>query len=144
MRQVGSRRYCRLFASYKVNAMQSIALILILLVSLTNHATSVYPLATVKQETQFVSLLKELRCLVCQNQDLADSNASLANDLREQVYQMVKLGRNDNEIRQYLTLRYGDFILFKPPIKSLTVLLWFGPILFLLLGMVIFWYTCLK
>ena len=105
-------------------------------------ANSTYPLDSVKKEVQFNHLLKDLRCLVCQNQDLADSNAELAKDLRSQVYQMVKEGKSDNEVINYLTMRYGDFILFKPPVKTVTLLLWFGPFLFLLLGFVIFWRTC--
>src|SRR5471030_2315493 len=95
-----------------------------------------YPLETAKQEAQFFHLLKDLRCLVCQNQDLADSNAELAKDLRLQVYQLVKEGKSDTEVSDYLTARYGDFILFKPPVKAVTLLLWFGPFLFLLLGFI--------
>lgn len=108
------------------------------------NANTLYPLPSKKQEAQFQYLLKELRCLVCQNQDLADSNASLAQDLRNQVYGMVKHGDSDTEIIQYLTSRYGDFILFNPPVKGVTALLWYGPALFLLLGLFIFWRTCLK
>lgn len=107
------------------------------------QANSVYPLENARQESQFNHLLKELRCLVCQNQDLAESNAGLAKDLRGQVYDMVKDGKSDSEIIAYLTNRYGDFILFKPPVKSLTALLWFGPFVFLLLGLMIFWRTCI-
>lgn len=105
---------------------------------------SLYPLETAKQEAQFHYLLRELRCLVCQNQDLVDSNAGLAKDLRNDVYNMVKNGKTDHEIIQYLTSRYGDFILFKPPVKAITALLWFGPALFMVLGLFIFWHTCLK
>ncbi|PWY54793.1 cytochrome c-type biogenesis protein CcmH [Legionella qingyii] len=107
-------------------------------------ASSIYPLDSAQKEAQFNHLLKDLRCLVCQNQDLADSNAELAKDLRAQVYRMVKEGKSDNEISDYLTARYGDFILFKPPVKAVTFLLWFGPLLFLLLGFVIFWRTCFR
>ncbi|ARB90901.1 cytochrome c-type biogenesis protein [Legionella longbeachae] len=106
-------------------------------------ANSSYPFDSEKKEVQFKHLLKDLRCLVCQNQDLADSNAELAKDLRDQVYQMVREGKSDSEISDYLTARYGDFILFKPPVKSITLLLWFGPFLFLFLGFIIFWRTCL-
>ncbi|MBA2652180.1 MAG: cytochrome c-type biogenesis protein CcmH [Tatlockia sp.] len=120
-----------------------LAIILFLLIPF-GFANSLYPLETPKQDAQFLHLLKELRCLVCQNQDLADSNAGLAKDLRFQVYMLVKEGRSDGEIVNYLTARYGDFILFKPPIKPVTALLWFGPALFLFLGLVIFWRTCLK
>ncbi|KTD82848.1 cytochrome c-type biogenesis protein [Legionella waltersii] len=107
-------------------------------------ANSTYPLETAKQDAQFQHLLKDLRCLVCQNQDLADSNADLAKDLRAQVYQLVKDGKSDNEIIEYLSSRYGDFILFKPPVKTITWLLWYGPFVFLALGFFIFWRTCFK
>ncbi len=107
-------------------------------------ANTLYPLDTAKQDAQFSHLLRELRCLVCQNQDLADSSSGLARDLRNEVYQLVKSGKSDSEITQYLTARYGDFILFKPPIKMITALLWFGPALFMVLGLLIFWRTCLK
>ena len=105
---------------------------------------TIYPFDTVQQERQFQHLLRELRCLVCQNQDLADSNAGLAKDLRNDVYQLVRASKSDGEIVTYLTDRYGDFILFKPPVKAITVLLWFGPACFLLLGLFVFWHTCLK
>lgn len=107
-------------------------------------ANTTYPLDSPQKEAQFQYLLKDLRCLVCQNQDLADSNAELAKDLRNQVYLMVKQGKSDSEIRDYLTDRYGDFILFKPPVKTVTFLLWYGPLLFLLLGFIIFWRTCFR
>jgi cytochrome c-type biogenesis protein CcmH len=108
------------------------------------YANSFYPLDSAQKEAQFNHLLKDLRCLVCQNQDLADSNADLAKDLRAQVYQMVKGGKSDSEISDYLTARYGDFILFKPPVKGITLLLWFGPILFILIGLFIFLRTCFR
>ncbi len=118
--------------------------LLLFFVQIGAFANTLYPLDTPKQEAQFNHLLKELRCLVCQNQDLADSNAGLAKDLRNEVYQLVKTGKSDNEIIQYLTARYGDFILFNPPVKAITALLWFGPALFLALGLFVFWHTCLK
>lgn len=110
----------------------------------TAQADRLYPFESSRQEAQFNHLLKELRCLVCQNQDLADSHAELAKDLRDQVYDLVRDGKSDSEIIHYLTDRYGDFILFNPPVKAVTALLWFGPILFLALGLVVFWRTCLK
>ena len=121
----------------------SMGLIILLLMPL-GFANSLYPLDSSRKEAQFNHLLKDLRCLVCQNQDLADSNAQLARDLRLQVYQLVKEGRSDGEIYEYLTMRYGDFILFKPPVKGITLLLWFGPFIFLFLGFSIFWRTCLR
>jgi cytochrome c-type biogenesis protein CcmH len=112
--------------------------------SLLTSAQNLYPFATLKQEAQFTHLLKELRCLVCQNQDLADSQAGLAKDLRLQVYDLVQEGKSDGEIINYLRARYGDFILFKPPVKWLTALLWFGPALFLIIGLSVFWRACLR
>jgi cytochrome c-type biogenesis protein CcmH len=76
----------------------------------------------------------ELRCLVCQNQSLADSNADLAIDLRNQVRDQMRAGRSDAQIRDWLTQRYGDFVLYRPPLKATTVLLWFGPVLLLVIA----------
>lgn len=121
-----------------------LAIMTYMLVASASFANSFYPLLTEKQDAQFLHLLKELRCLVCQNQDLADSNAALAQDLKQQIYVMVKKGQSDSEIIDYLTARYGDFILFNPPVKALTALLWYGPALFLMIGFFIFWRTCLK
>ena len=83
-----------------------------------------------------VHLADELRCLVCQNQTIADSNAELAVDLRRQIREQIAQGRSDSEIVDYMVARYGDFVLYRPPLKPVTLLLWFGPPLLLLLGMV--------
>ena len=83
-------------------------------------------------ETRMLTLSKELRCLVCQNETLADSRAALAEDLRVEVRELVKAGKTDQEIKDYLVARYGDFVLYRPPVEPTTWLLWFGP--FLLLG----------
>ena len=88
-----------------------------------------------RQET-YESLIKELRCLVCQNQTIADSNADLAADLRRQVYEMVQQGKTRQDIIQFLTDRYGDFVLYNPPFKPVTMLLWLGPLLFLTIGLI--------
>jgi cytochrome c-type biogenesis protein CcmH len=82
---------------------------------------------------RYDSLNRELRCLVCQNQSIADSNAPLATDLRRQVHDMLLRGSSDAEIVEFMTARYGDYVLYKPPLSPLTVLLWLGP--FLLLGL---------
>jgi cytochrome c-type biogenesis protein CcmH len=81
-----------------------------------------------------------LRCLVCQNQTLAESDADLAADLRREVRQLALAGKSDDEIRNYLVARYGDFVLYDPPLKAETWLLWFGPFALLAVGMVT-WYT---
>lgn len=83
-------------------------------------------------EAQVQRLSEELRCLVCQNQTLADSHSELANDLRQEIREMAARGMTDQAITDYLVQRYGDFVRYKPPLKSSTVLLWFGPFLLLL------------
>jgi len=85
-------------------------------------------------EQHFKDLISELRCLVCQNQSLADSDAELAHDLRAEVYEMVQDGKSDAEIIEFLVARYGDFVLYKPPMKPSTYLLWFGPFVLMLLA----------
>lgn len=96
-----------------------------------------YQFLNANQETQFHHLIGELRCLVCQNQSLADSNAPLAKDLRNTVYQQILEGKSDSEIKQYLVQRYGDYVLFKPPMTHATYILWFGPFSFLVLAFII-------
>lgn len=85
-------------------------------------------------EQRYETLIHELRCLVCQNETIADSSASLAADLRAQVRSQLLAGETDEQIRQYMVARYGDFVLFKPPVQPNTWLLWSGPFLILLLG----------
>ena len=92
-----------------------------------------------EQETRFEELLEELRCMVCQNQTLADSNARLARDLRKRTYNMVRSGKSNNEIIEHMVERFGDFVLYRPPLKKTTVLLWFGPVIFLLIAVSTFW-----
>jgi cytochrome c-type biogenesis protein CcmH len=84
------------------------------------------------QQTRYETLIRELRCLVCQNQSLADSDADLAQDLRDEVYRIVQSGKSDQEAVDFLVSRYGDFVLYRPPVKPLTLLLWAGPGLLLL------------
>jgi cytochrome c-type biogenesis protein CcmH len=86
-------------------------------------------------EERVMNLSKELRCLVCQNETLADSRADLAVDLRGQIREQMKAGKSDKEIVAYLTQRYGKFILYNPPIDPTTYLLWFGPFVLLLAGL---------
>jgi cytochrome c-type biogenesis protein CcmH len=93
------------------------------------------------QEQRFKDLLGELRCLVCQNQSLADSNADLAGDLRLEVYELMAKGQSDDEIREYLVARYGDFVLYDPPLKPSTYLLWFTPFVLLALGLLMLFRT---
>ena len=88
------------------------------------------------RETQAraTALAEQLRCLVCQNQTIADSNADLAVDLRRQVREQIAAGRSDREIVDYMTARYGDFVLYRPPLRATTALLWGGPALLLAIG----------
>jgi cytochrome c-type biogenesis protein CcmH/NrfF len=83
------------------------------------------------QEERFARIAAELRCLVCQNQSIADSNADLAVDLRQQIREQIAAGRSDAEIKTYMSERYGDFVLYRPPFKATTWLLWVGPLLLL-------------
>jgi cytochrome c-type biogenesis protein CcmH len=85
-------------------------------------------------ETRLKSLAEELRCLVCQNQTIADSTAPLALDLRNQIREQIAQGRSDDQIRGYMVERYGDFVLYRPPLKASTVLLWIGPFALLAIG----------
>jgi cytochrome c-type biogenesis protein CcmH len=85
-------------------------------------------------EKRVMSLAEELRCLVCQNQTLAESNAPLAEDLRNQLRERMREGKSDKEVVDFLVERYGDFVLYRPPLKATTVLLWFGPLLLLVAG----------
>ena len=88
------------------------------------------------------SLMAELRCLVCQNQNLADSNAELAQDLRKQVYEMLDKGSSRQDVVDFMVTRYGDFVMYRPPVKSTTLLLWFGPavLFFIALSIVLVFY----
>ena len=85
-------------------------------------------------EERYYFLIEEIRCLVCQNQSLADSNAPLAQDLRNEIFKMIQENKSNIEIMDFLVERYGDFVLYRPPLKKNTWLLWFGPFLFLIIG----------
>jgi len=87
-------------------------------------------------EQRMVNLAQNLRCLVCQNESLASSRSDLANDLRQEVREKMKQGMSDQEIIDFLVSKYGDFVLFDPPMKSYTILLWYGPFALLLIGLV--------
>ncbi len=94
-------------------------------------------------EQRMVNLASDLRCLVCQNESLAGSHAELAEDLRREIRAQMKAGKSDQEVIEYLTTRYGDFVLYRPPFKPVTYVLWLGPLLFLGLGLAA-WYLVLK
>ena len=99
---------------------------------------------TPEQEETYNTMIAELRCLVCQNQNLADSNAELAVDLRRKTYQMVQQGKTEQEIADFMVDRYGDFVLYRPPLNTSTLLLWTGPFIILLIGVALLIRTILR
>jgi cytochrome c-type biogenesis protein CcmH len=109
-------------------------MLLLMFSAVANAAISAYKFDTTEQEARFNKLSQELRCLVCQNQNIADSNAGLALDLRRQIHEMILAGNTDAQIVDFMTQRYGDFVLYRPPLRVGTLLLWVGPFLLLLVG----------
>ena len=107
------------------------------LLAATAHAIDPLPFKDRAEEVRFQNLTRQLRCLVCQNQDLADSDADLAKDLRKQVFDMMRAGKSDDEIKQFLVARYNDFVLYDPPLKPGTWLLWFTPFVLVAIGAVV-------
>ena len=101
--------------------------------NLSHAAIEVYDFDSKRQEAQYRGLIDEFRCPKCQNQNLASSDAPIAQDLKQKTYDMVKDGRSDAEIRQYMQERYGDFISYSPPVRPSTWILWFFPPLLLIL-----------
>ncbi|WP_019918713.1 cytochrome c-type biogenesis protein [Methyloversatilis discipulorum] len=102
------------------------------------HADEAKPLADDPVvEARVQKLGEELRCLVCQNQNIADSHADLAMDLKKQLREQIAAGRSDGEIKEFMVERYGDFVLYRPPLKATTVLLWAGPFALLLIVVVL-------
>lgn len=115
-----------------------------LLLATNLQAKEALPMATdPEMEKQVMEIAEELRCLVCQNQTIADSDAGLAVDLKNQVRSMVAEGKSEEEIVDYMVQRYGDFVRYRPPVKPTTYMLWAGPFLLLLLGLFVL-YTVLK
>ena len=109
-----------------------LAIFCLLAMSLSNpsYAKEAAPLAQDEvTEKRLVAIASELRCLVCQNESLSASNAELANDLRREIRTLIRDGKSDNEIMDFMVSRYGDFVRYRPPLKGSTVLLWFGPAL---------------
>lgn len=114
------------------------AVLMLLMVPLTSQAkVETYSFDTAEHEESYKKLVAELRCLVCQNQNLADSNAELAVDMRRKTYEMVTAGKSEKEILDFMVTRYGDFVMYRPPMKSITVLLWFGPLLLFIIALTI-------
>jgi cytochrome c-type biogenesis protein CcmH len=107
---------------------------IVLVFSGTMIAKEAQPNEDPQIERRMKALTEQLRCLVCQNETLADSRADLAEDLRREIREQMKAGKSDQEIIAFLTDRYGDFVLYNPPVKRITYLLWFGPFILLIGG----------
>ena len=116
--------------------MKKFALLILLAFCIASFvmAKEAKPAEDPKIEQRMKALTEQLRCLVCQNETLADSRADLAEDLRKEIREQMQAGKSDQEIVAFLTQRYGDFVLYKPPVKSTTYLLWFGPFVLLFAG----------
>jgi cytochrome c-type biogenesis protein CcmH len=118
--------------------MRILLLALIMMVSaVPQAAVEVVQFDDPQTQQHYKKLINELRCLVCQNQNLADSNAPLAKDLRNEIVKMLEQGADDKQVIDFMVARYGDFVLYRPPLKYSTLLLWIGPFVFLLTGLVI-------
>lgn len=119
--------------------MKKLVLCLFLLSQSVHAEIEVYQFANPEIELRYQSLTEELRCLVCQNQNIADSHAELAQDLRRKVYEKLNSGETNEQIIAYMTERYGDFVLYRPPFNPRTLILWLAPVLTLLVGGIGFW-----
>jgi len=119
--------------------MKILLFLLVLFCHSSQAEIKVYDFKDPVLEQRYQGLTEELRCLVCQNQNIADSHAELAQDLRSKVYEMLNQGQSDAQIIEYMTNRYGDFVLYRPPLKSKTMILWLAPLLTVVLGGLGFW-----
>jgi len=108
---------------------------LLLAMPMLQAAVEVKPFQNPEYEQRYKKLINEFRCVVCQNQNIADSNAALAKDLRKQVFKMINAGKSDEEIMTFMVTRYGDFVLYRPQFNSMTFLLWVGPFIIFIIGL---------
>ncbi|ETI58202.1 cytochrome c-type biogenesis protein [Marinomonas profundimaris] len=113
-------------------------LLIALGLTLPSMAEELMSFGSALNQTRYQSLVEELRCPKCQNQNLADSGSGIAVDLREQVHHMIEQGKTDQEIVEYMVARYGEFVLYRPRHSSATFVLWYGPFILLGLGVIIF------
>ena len=100
-------------------------------------AFGVYEFDDPDDAKRFRQMSEELRCMVCQNQSLADSNAELAQDLRRELYNLIVEGKSNREIADFMVARYGDFVLYRPPLTSSTLMLWVGPVILMVIGLIV-------
>lgn len=113
-----------------------VAMILLLVAPLSLAIDTAPAFSDPAQQARYERLARELRCLQCRSETIADSNASLAEDLRRQLRELIAAGRSDDEIKTYMTDRYGDYVLYRPPVKSNTWLLWAAPVLLVVIGII--------
>ncbi|MGO3453379.1 MAG: cytochrome c-type biogenesis protein [Marinomonadaceae bacterium] len=121
-----------------MKAIKSLVILMTLLLSSYALSESLLTFSSALNQTRFQSLVKELRCPKCQNQDLADSQSAIAKDLKAQIYEMIEQDKTDQEIVDYMVARYGDFVLYRPKYSAATSILWVGPGAFLVIGLMIF------
>ena len=121
--------------------MKKILILILILLSFSTIAIDIHEFETETQRLDYQQLTEELRCLVCQNQNIADSDAGLAKDLRNEVAKLVKSGQSQSEITDYLVVRYGDFVRYSPPVRIDTILLWVLPFLVLLIAATVLIFT---
>ena len=134
--------FIRNYANLAANSLQNLSckrqfvlLLFILIVSPLNWAKEALPVAENPEiERRMIALSEELRCLVCQNESLAGSRSDFAKDIRREIREQLIENKSDKEITDFLVARYGDFVLYRPPVRTNTMLLWFGPFIFLLIG----------
>lgn len=115
--------------------LQVCGLAMLLVLSVPAAAIKPLPFDNPVREARYEALLHELRCMVCQNESLASSHADLAADMRHEVHRLIVAGKSDAEVKQFLVARYGEFVLYRPPLELKTWLLWFGPALLVVLGL---------
>ena len=128
-------------AKYFLQALKTLLVVGLFASSTLSFAIETYQFSNTEDEVRYQKMIAELRCLVCQNQNLADSNAELAQDLRAKTFEMINAGASNNEIAEFMVARYGDFVLYRPPLKGQTLLLWIGPFGILLIALVVFFIT---
>lgn len=120
--------------------MKILFLVMLLFSQWTQATIEIYEFPDPAHEQRYRALTEELRCLVCQNQNIADSHAELAQDLRRKVYEMINAGQTDDQIVQFMIDRYGDFVLYRPPLNPKTMILWLAPVLTVTAGLFGFWF----
>lgn len=129
--------FFKLLQANRIEVWLLFAFLILMMVSTLSWGKEAVPVAEDPEiEKRMLALTINLRCLVCQNESIADSRADFSNDMRREIRQKIKENKSDEEIIQFLVDRYGDFVLYNPPMKPTTILLWFGPILLFVIGFI--------